>query len=87
MELADCIEEVRSTCHFCNKKGVMNLKHVNGRADTTGPVVQLGAEEKYFPTCFRCYISMLNAAGEDQVPAIAWKGATSQLESLDNDDG
>ena len=37
MELADCIEEVRSTCHFCNKKAVLNLKHVNGRADTTGP--------------------------------------------------
>ena len=37
MELADCIEEVRSTCHFCNKKAVFNLKHVNGRADTTGP--------------------------------------------------
>jgi len=37
MELADCIEEVRTTCHFCNKKAVFNLKHVNGVADTTGP--------------------------------------------------
>ena len=47
MEVADTIEEVKTTCHFCNKKAVFNLKHVNGLADCTGPAVQLGAEEKY----------------------------------------
>lgn len=46
MEVADSIEEVKTTCHFCNKKAVMNLKHVDGVADTQGPVVQLGSEEK-----------------------------------------
>jgi thymidine kinase len=55
MEVADTIEEVKTTCHFCNKKAVLNLKHVNGVADTRGPVVQLGAEETYFPACFGCY--------------------------------
>lgn len=54
-ELADCIEEVKTTCMYCNSKAVYNLKHVDGKADLHGPVVQLGAEEKYFPTCFKCY--------------------------------
>lgn len=55
MELADSIEEVKATCHFCNKKSIMNLKHVNGMATSEGPTVELGAEEKYFPTCYKCY--------------------------------
>ncbi|EKE08145.1 MAG: Thymidine kinase [uncultured bacterium] len=55
MELADSIEEVKATCHYCNRKSIMNLKHVNGLAASEGPSVELGAEEKYFPTCFKCY--------------------------------
>jgi len=55
MELADSIEEVKATCYFCNRKSIMNLKHVNGVAVNEGPTVELGAEEKYFPACFRCY--------------------------------
>lgn len=55
MELADSIEEVKATCHFCNRKSIMNLKHVNGVATNEGPSVELGAEEKYFPACYKCY--------------------------------
>ena len=62
LEVADTIEEVKTTCYLCNKKAVFNLKHVNGVADCTGPAVQLGAEEKYFPTCFGCYRSSLMLA-------------------------
>jgi thymidine kinase len=54
-ELADSIEEVKATCHYCNRKSIMNLKHVNGLATCEGPSVELGAEEKYFPTCYKCY--------------------------------
>jgi thymidine kinase len=64
MEVADTIEEVKTTCNFCNKKAVLNLKHVNGVADTQGPAVQLGAEEKYFPACFGCYRSACKDAGQ-----------------------
>src|SRR5579872_1841503 len=32
MELADSIEEVKATCHYCNRKSIMNLKYVNGFA-------------------------------------------------------
>lgn len=62
MELADSIEEVKATCHFCNKKSILNLKHVNGRATVDGPSVDLGAEEKYFPTCYGCYSKQLDSA-------------------------
>lgn len=55
LELADCIEEVKNVCHYCNKKSTMNLKHVNGVATKKGPSVELGAEERYFPVCFSCY--------------------------------
>lgn len=64
LELADAIEEVKTTCHFCNKKAVFNLKHVNGRADNSGPAVQLGAEELYFPACYVCYRDSFLEAGQ-----------------------
>lgn len=55
MELADSIEEVKATCHFCNRKSIMNLKHVNGVATVDGPTIQVGAEETYLPSCYPCY--------------------------------
>lgn len=55
MEVADSIEEVKATCHYCDRKSIMNLKHVDGLATNEGPSVDLGAEEKYFPTCYKCY--------------------------------
>lgn len=64
MELADSIEEIKATCHFCNRKSIMNLKHVNGKAAVDGPSVQLGAEEKYFPVCYKCYTQELKSAGQ-----------------------
>lgn len=53
MELADSIEEVKATCHYCNRKSIVNLKHVNGVAVVEGPAVELGAEEKYYPACYQ----------------------------------
>ncbi|MBN1914399.1 MAG: thymidine kinase [Parachlamydiales bacterium] len=55
LEMADTIEEVKTTCHYCNKKATMNLRHVGGVATIEGPSIQLGTEEMYFPTCYRCY--------------------------------
>ena len=62
MELADSIEEVKATCYFCNRKSIMNLKHVGGIATNIGPSVELGTEEKYYPTCYRCYRSEIDKA-------------------------
>lgn len=58
-ELADTIEEVKTTCYFCNKKAIMNLKHVAGKATLAGPSVDLGADEKYYPSCYQCYLTQL----------------------------
>lgn len=51
--------QIKTTCHFCNKKAVFSLKHVNGVPDSSGPAVQLGAIEKYFATCAACYRAKL----------------------------
>ncbi len=70
MELADSIEEVKATCHYCNRKSIMNLKYVNGRAVDKGPSVELGAEEKYLPSCYRCYSAELSKKPERRLQAV-----------------
>ncbi len=62
-EIADSIEEVKSTCFYCNRKAIVNLKHVEGKASLSGEVVDLGAEEKYLPACYRCYRAQLAEEG------------------------
>ncbi len=62
MEVADSIEEVKSTCHYCNRKATANIKHVDGVATLEGPTVHLGAEERYYPACFKCYHQQLEAS-------------------------
>jgi thymidine kinase len=54
-EIADSLEEVKTTCHYCLRKAIFNLKLVDGVASVTGPNVDLGCEEKYLPTCAKCY--------------------------------
>lgn len=63
LELADSIEEVKTTCQFCHRKAVLNLKHVNGIASIAGPAVDLGAEEKYYSVCHSCYSEQLSTSG------------------------
>tara|TARA_B100000902_G_C27000325_1_gene759559 strand:- start:75 stop:692 length:618 start_codon:yes stop_codon:yes gene_type:complete len=59
LELADTIEEIKTTCSFCNKKAIFNLKFRDGVAVTDGPTVDLGCEEKYLPACSHCYQSQI----------------------------
>jgi thymidine kinase len=66
MELADSIEEVKATCHYCNRKSIVNLKHVNGVAALDGPTIQLGAEETYYPVCYKCYSNQIEEASVQQ---------------------
>lgn len=60
MELADEITEVKTTCAYCTRKAVFNLKHLDGKPTLQGPVFDLGAEEKYLPACSRCYNAKLS---------------------------
>jgi thymidine kinase len=62
MEVADSIEEVKTTCHFCNRKAVFNLKLADGTPTLAGPTIDLGAEEKYLPACASCYEEQLRGA-------------------------
>ena len=55
LELADSIEEIKTTCAFCTKKAVFNLKITEDGPSLDGPTIDLGAEEKYLPACYRCY--------------------------------
>lgn len=59
MELADVIEEVKSTCHFCNRKAVCNLKITDGIPTIAGPTIELGCEDRYLPSCSTCYARQL----------------------------
>ena len=55
MEVADSIEEIKTTCYYCNHKAIYNLKLADGVPTRQGPTIDLGTEEKYLPTCAACY--------------------------------
>lgn len=55
LELADSIEEVKTTCQFCNRKAVFNMRLLGGAPVSEGEQVQLGGDESYVPSCFGCY--------------------------------
>lgn len=59
-ELADSIEEIKTTCAFCDRKAVFNLKLQDGTPTLAGPTVDLGSEEKYLPACAPCYKKKLS---------------------------
>lgn len=59
LELADEISEIKTTCFFCDKRALFNLKFKNGVPTLEGPSVELGSEEKYLPACSRCYAERL----------------------------
>ena len=62
LEIADSIEEIKTTCHYCNRKAIFNLKLADGVPTLAGPTVDLGTEEKYLPTCAICYEAKLREA-------------------------
>lgn len=60
LELSDSVEEVKTTCAFCNRKAMFNLKLQGGLPTLGGPNIDLGAEEKYLPACSTCYKGKLS---------------------------
>ena len=59
------MEEVKTTCRYCNRKAVFNLRHnAKEEAIIDGPTVLLGDEEFYSPTCYPCYHEKITAAKE-----------------------
>lgn len=54
-ELADTIEEIKTTCTDCDRKAVFNLKLKDNHPMLDGPTVEMGFEETYLPVCANCY--------------------------------
>lgn len=59
LELADSIEEVKSTCIFCNRKALFNMRFKDGSATKIGDQIAIGAEDLYKPTCANCWVKNL----------------------------
>lgn len=49
-ELADSIEEIKTTCFYCNRKATFNQRMVPG-----GQQILLGADDTYRPVCAQHY--------------------------------
>ena len=60
LELADSIEEIKTTCAYCNSKAILNLKSLDGEPTLDGPSTELGCEELYLPVCYRHYRERLD---------------------------
>ncbi|MDF1700279.1 MAG: thymidine kinase [Planctomycetota bacterium] len=73
LEVADSIEEVKTTCAWCNSKATQNLKLVDGVATEDGPAKELGAEERFQPVCYRHYRERLALAAAQA--SMAGRGA------------
>ena len=48
---ADKIEEMKTICHYCGHKAIMNLRVNNGKSVYEGEQVQIGGDESYYPVC------------------------------------
>ena len=54
MELADCIEEIKTMCD-CGCKATVNARISDGFIVTEGAQVVLGGNDSYIAMCHRCY--------------------------------
>ena len=63
LEVADSIEEIKTTCNYCNRKAIFNLKLADGVPTVAGPTIDLGTEEKYLPVCSKHYYDKLQGTG------------------------
>ena len=56
MELADCIEEIKTMCD-CGCKATVNARINDGYIVTEGAQVVLGGNDCYIAMCHRCYVN------------------------------
>ncbi|WP_047150769.1 thymidine kinase [Aneurinibacillus tyrosinisolvens] len=52
---ADKLEEIKTICWFCNKKGTMVLRVKDGIPVYEGEQIQVGGNDSYIPVCRKCY--------------------------------
>lgn len=60
LELADRVDEIKSTCFYCDKKALFNLKLKDNVPVWDGEEIEIGAEETYKPACKNCFHHQLS---------------------------
>ena len=59
-EIADTIEEIKSSCN-CNKKTIFNARIDNSKnIITNGNQIEVGGDDKYVSLCRKCYFKGIN---------------------------
>jgi thymidine kinase len=59
-EIADSIEEIKSSCN-CNNKTIVNARmDENGEIITNGNQIEVGGDDKYVSLCRKCYFTKIN---------------------------
>lgn len=88
-EIADTIEEIKSTCN-CGRKTIINARlDSNGDFLDEGPKVEIGGDERYMAVCRKCWRNKrIEQAGRgvlpfddlETVPALQKSDETSSLD-------
>lgn len=68
LTLADEIEELKTLCHNCKKKAVLNIRYTKKdflyghfkEIITDGEQVKIGGNDDYIPLCRKCYKELLD---------------------------
>jgi thymidine kinase len=57
MEIADTIEEIKTSCVFCKNKAIINLKYnTDGMIiKNNSSLIDLGGDDKYKSVCWQCW--------------------------------
>ena len=59
-EMADSVDELKSTCK-CGRKAIINARiDENGRIVTNGEQVEVGGNDRYVTLCRKCYNKLIN---------------------------
>lgn len=58
MELADDIDEIKTSCS-CGGKAIINARFHNGEITTEGEQIMIGGNESYVPLCRKCYFEAI----------------------------
>lgn len=67
-EIADTIDEIKSTCS-CGRKTIINARiDACGNVITDGNQVEIGGNDKYIPLCRRCWHQRIEAARQNAIP-------------------
>lgn len=55
LQEADNFVEIKTSCHFCDRKATINARFIDNKIVTDGPTILIGAEESYISVCRKHY--------------------------------